>query len=82
MAELLDKNGKKFVQQVLASFLFYGRMVDDTMLMALSTIVSEQALPTNNTLKRIGQFLMCWRRWVTHSLENQYIQITARRWVW
>ena len=42
----LDKNGKQYVQQVVGTFLFYGRAVDDTMLAALSAIASDQAAPT------------------------------------
>ena len=39
-SQLLDKNGKKRVQQVVGTFLFYGRAVDGTMLPALSAIAS------------------------------------------
>ena len=48
---LLDKYGKKFVQQVTGTFLYYARSVDSTMLVALSAISSEQASPTENTIK-------------------------------
>ena len=53
----LDKKGKKFVQQVIGTFLFYARAVDGTMLTALSTIASDQAEPTENTMEKIRTFL-------------------------
>ena len=45
----LDKAGKKYIQQVVGSFLYYARAVDMTILHALSKIVSEQADPTEKT---------------------------------
>ena len=54
---LLVKADKKFVQQVTGVFLFYARAVDSTMLTALSAIASEQATPTENTMKKCKQFL-------------------------
>jgi len=53
----LDKNGKKRIQQVVGSFLYYARAVDITILMALSSIAAEQANPTENTMKRINQLM-------------------------
>ena len=38
-------------------FLYYARAVDSTMLVALSSIASEQAKPTATTMKKIKQFL-------------------------
>ena len=46
------KEEKTFIQQVVGTFLYYGGAVDGTMLTALSAIASEQASPTENTLKR------------------------------
>ena len=37
--------------------LYYARAVDPTMLVALSTIASEQASPTRETVKKVDQFL-------------------------
>ena len=54
---LLAKVDKKFVQQVTGVFLFYARAVDSRMLTALSAISSEQATPTENTMKKCKQFL-------------------------
>ena len=49
---LLDATGKKRVQQIVGSFLYYARAVDPTILMALSEISSQQSAPTENTMKR------------------------------
>jgi hypothetical protein len=56
---LLDETGKKRVQQIVGSFLFYARAVYPTILMALSEISSQQSAPTENTMtmKRVNQFL-------------------------
>ena len=53
----LDKDGKKRIQGIIGSFLYYARAVDPTILMALSAIAADQANPTELTLKRINQFL-------------------------
>ena len=53
----LDKKGKKRVQQVVGSFLYYGRAVDMTILMALNKIAGQQANPTEKTMKRVNEFL-------------------------
>ena len=49
---LLDKDGKKFVQQVTGTFLYYARAVDSTMLVALSVLASEQASPTKKQWRK------------------------------
>jgi len=56
-SQLLDKNGKRYIQQVVETFLFYGRAVDGTMLTALSAIASSQAASTQGTMKKIVLFL-------------------------
>jgi hypothetical protein len=53
----LDDKDKKYIQQVLGTFLFYARAVDSTMLVTLSAIASEQASPTESTMKKVKQFL-------------------------
>ncbi len=53
----LLKEEKKYIQQVLGTFLYYGRAVDSTMLMALSSIASNQAEPTKETMDNIKLFL-------------------------
>ena len=49
---LLSKADKKFMQQVTGVFLLNVRAVDSTMLTALNAIVSEQATPTETTMKK------------------------------
>ena len=53
----LTKQEKKIVQQVIGTFLYYGRAVDSTMLVALSAIASEQANPTWNTMLKTKRFM-------------------------
>jgi hypothetical protein len=55
--KLLTKEEKKYIQQVLGTFLYYGRAVDSTMLTALSSIASTQAEPTEETMENIKLFL-------------------------
>ncbi len=54
---LLDNAGKKCIQQVVGSFLHYAWAVDPRILMALSNIATQQTTPTENTKKRVDQFL-------------------------
>jgi hypothetical protein len=53
----LNKANKKCIQQIVRSFLYYARAVNPTILMALSAIASQQALPTEDTRNHITQFL-------------------------
>ena len=53
----LNKEQKKYVQEVTGVFLYYARAVDSTMLVALSSIAAEQGNPTENTMKKVKQFL-------------------------
>ena len=55
--EELDKADKKYVHQVLGTFLYYGRAVDGTMLTALSANASSQAKPMRLTMHKIKLFL-------------------------
>ena len=50
---LLDKAGKKFVQEVCGTLLYYARAVDCTMLAAPGSIATQQAIPTANTKRKI-----------------------------
>ena len=43
---LSDKKGQQFVLLVVSSFLYYGRAIDSTMLVALNDIAAHQAAPT------------------------------------
>jgi hypothetical protein len=57
VTQLLSKEEKKYIQQVLGTFLYYGQAVDSTMLTALSSITSNQAKPTEETMSNIKHFL-------------------------
>ena len=48
---LLDKDEKKYIQQVVGSFLYYARAIYMTILLALSDIASEQGNPTEKPMK-------------------------------
>jgi hypothetical protein len=54
---LLDKEGKKHIQEVIGTFLYYACCVDSTMLMALGSLATQQVNPTTNTKKLVHQFL-------------------------
>ena len=49
---MLDKDDKKFAQLVTGTFLYCARAVDSTMLVALSALASEQAIPTKKTMDK------------------------------
>jgi len=53
----LDKAGKKFIQEVCGTLLYYARAVDCTMLAALGSIATQQANPTQLTLTKTRQLL-------------------------
>ena len=53
----VDKDVTKFIQQVTGTFLYYARVVDPTMLVALSAIAADQATPTERTLEKALYFL-------------------------
>jgi hypothetical protein len=54
----LNEANKRCIQQIVGSFLNYAPAVNPTILMALSAIASQQALPTEDTRSRINQFLV------------------------
>jgi hypothetical protein len=54
---LLDAAGKKYIQQIVGSSLYYMRTVDHTIQMVLSAIAAQQSAPTEETLAHINQFL-------------------------
>ena len=54
---LLDLNDQSKIRQIVGTFLYYARAVDNTMLTALGTIASQQSAPTENTMKTVIQFL-------------------------
>ena len=49
-APLLNKKGKKFIQQVCGKLLLLGHTVDSTLLCPISTITSQSAKPTQDTM--------------------------------
>ncbi len=53
----LDKNGIRNVQCIMGSILYYARTVDMTVLMALSTIASEQTVAMEQSFDRCTQLL-------------------------
>jgi hypothetical protein len=46
---LLDAAGKKHIQQIVCSFLYYARTVNPIILLALSAIATQQSAPTEET---------------------------------
>jgi hypothetical protein len=54
---LLPKEDKKFIQEVISTFLYYAQCVKCTMLAALGSIATQQANLTENTMKKVQQFL-------------------------
>eukprot|EP00957_Ditylum_brightwellii_P015140 1141295-Ditylum_brightwellii.AAC.1 len=53
----LNNKQKNRVQQVLSTLLFYARVVDPTMLVAINSIAAQQAVPTENTAAAIVYLL-------------------------
>ena len=53
----LNADDKTFIQEVVGVFLYYARAVDCTMLAALGSLASQQANPTDDTMKKTKQFL-------------------------
>jgi hypothetical protein len=56
-APLLDAPAKKLVQEIIGTFLFYARAIDNTMLKPLGTLSSQQSQPTEMTMNAIVKFL-------------------------
>ena len=55
--KLLSKDKKKYIQQVIGTFLYYSQAVDSTMLTTLSSIASMQSAPTAQTMADTKLFL-------------------------
>jgi hypothetical protein len=53
----LDKKGKKYIKEVIGTFLYCAHCVDSTMLRALGSLAMQQANPMQNTKKNVHQFL-------------------------
>ena len=56
-APTLDSVDINLIQKIVGTFFYYGIAVDNTILVALSTIASEQSAATPNTAKKITQLL-------------------------
>jgi hypothetical protein len=56
-SDKLDRAGITRLQEVIGIFLFYGRAVDCTMLVALGTLASQQADGTQAAAKAVTQLL-------------------------
>jgi hypothetical protein len=53
----LDKRGKKYIQEVIGTFLYYARCVNSFMLPALGSLATQQANLMQNTKKLVHQLL-------------------------
>ena len=53
----LAKEDTKFIQQVIGTLLYYGRAVDATILVALSSLASAQSAPTEDTMQQTRHLL-------------------------
>ena len=51
-APTLDSVDINLIQKIVGTFLYYGIAVDNTILVTLSTIASEQSASTSNTAKK------------------------------
>jgi hypothetical protein len=63
---------KKFIQEVIGVFLYYGCAVDSTMLTALSAIASAQAEPTEETM-------VCCKQFLDYTATHQEAVLTYKR---
>ena len=54
---LLPEERLKFIQQVVGVFLYYAIAIDNTVLVALSNIGSEQSRATSKTMDEVQQLL-------------------------
>ena len=57
ISALLDKEGIKYVQRTVGSFLYYTIAIDNTILPALNETALSQAKPTQNTLGKMQMLL-------------------------
>ena len=55
--EPVDAATKTRIQQIVGSLLYYARAVDPTMLVALNSLSSQQANPTQATVNHVNQLL-------------------------
>ena len=53
----LPKEGKKLIQDVIGTFLYYARFTNSTMLVVHGSLATQQVNPTENTMAKVTQFL-------------------------
>jgi hypothetical protein len=53
----LNPKGKTRIQQIVGSFLYYGRAVNITILKALNSLARQQSKPTQTTAKQTDHLL-------------------------
>ena len=56
-SDLLDEKGKKRVQEILGTLLYYARAVDPTILVTISSLSTQQAKPTIQTMTAVNHLL-------------------------
>ena len=56
-SEKLDETGKKRIQEVLGTLLYYARAVDPTLLVTVSSLARQQKAPTVKTMAAINHLL-------------------------
>ncbi len=52
-----EQGGTQYIQAVTGTLLYYSRAVDPTMLVALNSIATQQASPTQKTMEQVKQLL-------------------------
>ena len=57
LAKEFNEHNQKRLQKTVGKFLYYARVMDPTMLMALNSLAVVQTLPKIDTAKLITQFL-------------------------
>ena len=57
ISQLLSASGKTCVQQIVGTFLYYARAIDNTIFPALDLLSASQSKPTASTNHDITQFL-------------------------
>ena len=57
ISSILPQEKIKWVQSALGSLLYYAQAIDGTILPALSSIATQQAKPTDNTLRKVKRLL-------------------------
>ena len=53
----MNKSGIKRVQSIIGSFLYYGRAIDNAMLVALNELAASQSAPTEQKNHKITMLL-------------------------